>query len=44
MHRNATGHYSSSLAVGETVRTFVPDPLLFGAGFGFVHRVAICQV
>lgn len=27
MHRDATGHYSSSLAGGETIRAFVPDPL-----------------
>jgi Fic family protein len=27
MHRDATGHYAASLAGGETVRAFVPDPL-----------------
>ncbi len=27
MLRNATGHYQSSIAGGETVRAFVPDPL-----------------
>jgi Fic family protein len=27
MHRNATGHYAASVAGGETVQAFVPDPL-----------------
>lgn len=27
MHRDVTGHYATSLAGGETVRAFVPDPL-----------------
>ena len=27
MHRNATGQYAASLAGGETVRAFIPDPL-----------------